>query len=101
MSEAAMTTLAHHPTLSDALRNTGLFSGHWLEYRLRLEPEWTEVQDQSRTALDRLGDLWATQKGLAEHYGDEQGLEVAFIQPVLAELGWKFKYQTWLQGREP
>src|SRR5207245_1037426 len=35
------------------------------------------------------------------HYGDEQGLEAGFIQPVLKALGWEFKYQTWLQGREP
>ena len=36
-----------------------------------------------------------------ERYGDEQGLEEGFIQPVLRDLGWKLKYQTWLQDREP
>lgn len=41
------------------------------------------------------------QRKRVEKYGDEQGLEEAFIQPVLRALGWKLKYQTFLQGREP
>ena len=34
-------------------------------------------------------------------YGDEAGLEEAFIQPVFEALGWKIKYQTFIQHREP
>ena len=34
-------------------------------------------------------------------YGDEQGLEEAFIQPVLRALGWTIKYQPHLKGRDP
>ena len=45
--------------------------------------------------------MWKVQRDRVELYGDEQGLEEAFIQPVLRELGWKQKYQTWLQNREP
>ncbi len=36
-----------------------------------------------------------------DHYGNEQSLEQAFIQPVLQILGWKFIYQTHLRGRRP
>ena len=82
-------------------RNRSLFSTHWLENRLPLEPEWTELNVAAREALDRLENLWRTQRGRVEQYGDEQGLEQAFIQPVLEILGWRLKYQTHLQRREP
>ena len=84
-----------------ALRNRALFSSHWLEHRLPLEPEWTELRDKAREVLDSLTELWRVQRGRVEHYGDEQGLEQAFIQPVFERLGWKLKYQTFLQGRKP
>lgn len=84
-----------------ALRNRALFSGHWLENRLSLEPEWAELRDEAREVLDGLSELWRVQRGRVDHYGDEQGLEQAFIQPVLERLGWKLKYQTFLQGRKP
>ncbi len=83
------------------IRNSGLFSSHWLEHRLALEPEWQELRPHAADVLDRLGELWKVQHKRVEKYGDEQGLEEGFIQPVLRELGWKLKYQTWLQGREP
>jgi len=83
------------------VHNVGLFSSHWLENRLELEPEWEELREQAREVLDNLADLWKVQHNRVERYGDEQGLEEGFIQPVLRELGWKLKYQTWLQGREP
>src|SRR5205823_2788517 len=83
------------------LRNRDLFSSHWLEKRLPLEPEWNDRRDDARNTLNALGDLWQVQKNRVEKYGNEQGLEEAFIQPVLRALGWKFKYQTFLQGREP
>jgi hypothetical protein len=47
---------------------------------------------------DGLLQLWAQQKTRVEHYGIEASLEQAFIQPVLQLLGWKLKYQTFLQG---
>jgi len=40
--------------------------------------------------------LWKTERGLVEKYGNEQGLEFAFIQPVMKALGWVPKYQTFL-----
>ena len=83
------------------LRNSNLFSNHWLEHRLPLEPEWEELRDEAREVLDALAALWTEQRKRVEHYGDEQGLEQAFIQPVLLALGWKLKYQTHLRGRGP
>jgi hypothetical protein len=64
------------------LRNSALFSNHWLEHRLPLEPEWNELRDEARGVLDRLAELWSEQHDRVEHYGNEQGLEYAFIQPV-------------------
>jgi hypothetical protein len=83
------------------VHNVGLFSSHWLENRLQLEPEWDGLREQAREVLDELAELWKVQRNRVERYGDEQGLEEGFIQPVLRELGWKLKYQTWLKGREP
>ncbi|SRR5712692_5554740 len=83
------------------LRNSGLLSSHWLENRLPLEPEWKELRDEAQHVLDQLLELWKRQRTRAGSYGDEQGLEQAFIQPVLESLGWKLKYQTFLQGRKP
>src|SRR5437764_9209458 len=46
-------------------------------------------------------DLWVQQKLRVERYGNEASLEQAFIQPVFQILGWKLKYQTFLQGKKP
>jgi len=83
------------------LRNRSLLSSHWLENRLQLEPEWTEMRDESYEAFLRLVDLWRVEKNRVEHYGAEQTLEQKFIQPVFEILGWKLLYQTHLQGRSP
>ena len=83
------------------VRNSELFSNHWLEHRLPLEPEWREQAGPARAALERLGKLWQAQRGRVERYGDEQGLEHAFVQPVLAALGWELKYQTHLREGKP
>ncbi len=74
------------------LRNSDLFSNHWLEHRLQLEPAWNDLRTASDAALANLTTLWRQQRSRVEHYGDEQGLEEAFIQPVLRALGWKLKY---------
>lgn len=83
------------------VKNFGLFSNHWLTNRLPVEPEWAELRDTALESLQEMAELWKTQKNRVAKYGDEQGLEEAFIQPVLRALGWKQKYQTYLQGREP
>ncbi len=83
------------------VRNSELFSNHWLEHRLVLEPEWANVQDAADVALDQLVALWKVQRTRVEHYGTEQALEEAFIQPVLRALGWELNYQTFLRGRKP
>ena len=83
------------------IRNNNLFSNHWLENRLCLEPEWEEVRQEAESILDRLADLWKRERDRVAEYGDEAGLEHAFIQPVLETLGWRLKYQTFLRGRKP
>jgi hypothetical protein len=89
------------PFPSGHLRNSGLLSSHWLENRLPLEPEWKELRGDAQHVLDQLLELWKVQRTRVASYGDEQGLEQGFIQPVLSSLGWKLKYQTYLQGRKP
>src|SRR5438046_1581814 len=84
-----------------SVRNSELFSSHWLKNRLPLEPEWSEYQKQATEALDALVELWQEQHHRLEHYGSEQSLEQAFIQPVLQILGWKLLHQTHLRGRKP
>jgi hypothetical protein len=83
------------------IRNRMLFSSHWLGNRLPLEPEWTELRSQAGAVLEQLGDLWRAQRNRVLQYGNEQGLEHGFIQPVLALLGWKINYQAFLEGRRP
>lgn len=83
------------------VRNRGLFSNHWFERRLELEPEWTELRDQARSALSALAELWERERDRVERYGTEASLEHAFIQPVFEILGWPLIYQRFLQGRKP
>jgi len=83
------------------VRNKSLFSSHWLENRLRLEPEWDELRDEAIKVLTKIAKLWTVQKSRVEHLGNEQSLEYAFIQPVFEELGWKLIYQTYIQGGKP
>ncbi len=84
-----------------SIRSKELFSSHWLQHRLRLEPEWNGQRAAAQVALDGLAELWRVQRSRVAHYGAEHALEEAFIQPVLRELGWKIAYQTHLRGREP
>ncbi len=83
------------------VRISELFSSHWLKKRLPLEPEWTEYQQLGTEVLAKLLVLWREQRPRVDHYGNEQSLEQAFIQPVLQILGWKLIYQTHLRGRRP
>ncbi|HEX8342265.1 MAG TPA: DNA methyltransferase [Tepidisphaeraceae bacterium] len=83
------------------VRNSELFSNHWLEHRLVLEPEWQSARADANLVLDQLVKLWKVQRGRVDHYGTEQALEEAFIQPVLRALGWEINYQTFLRGRKP
>lgn len=93
------------PTQTDlpfgAVRNSELFSSHWLDTRLTLEPEWSEQAEHADVALDALSRLWSTQRDRVARYRSEHALEQAFIQPVFVALGWKLFYQTHLRGREP
>ena len=83
------------------IRNSQFLSNHWLEHRLPLEPEWEQERQEAERILDGLADLWRVQRDRVEQYGDEQGLEHAFIQPVFQALGWQLKYQAYLRGHKP
>jgi len=89
------------PLRLGTLHNSELFSTHWLKNRLSLEPESTEGQKRAAETLNSVVELWREQRNRVEHYGSEQSLEQAFIQPVLQALGWKLIYQTHLRGRKP
>lgn len=81
--------------------NYDLFSNHWLERRLQLEPEWQEFKDAARNALLRIAEIWEQEKDRVEKYEKEATLEEKFIQPVLRELGWKLYTQPTLTGGSP
>ena len=91
---------SRHTFQFGSIYNSSLFSSHWLENRLNLEPEWKELVDDAKAALARLAEVWKVQSSRVEHYG-EQTLEAAFIWPVFDALGWKTWYQTFLQPRKP
>lgn len=76
------------------VRNSNLFSNHWLENRLPLEPEWRELRDEAAGVLAVLSRLWKEKQSRVEYYTNEPTLEVELIQPVLKALGWRFDYQT-------
>lgn len=86
-----MPTSAQQMLLFGPVHNVGLFSSHWLEHRLALEPEWQELREEAGDVLRRLAELWKVQRNRVERYGDEQGLEEGFIQPLLRSLGWQLK----------
>ena len=83
------------------IRNSELFSNHWLEKRLPLEPEWAESRETATAALEAIQNLWRDEKDRVELYGSEQSLEYALIQPIFEYLGWNLIYQTKLRGRRP
>jgi len=83
------------------LTNRDFLSNHWLRARLPMEPDWALYKETAGRVLEQLGELWKVQRNRVVQYGDEQGLEEAFIQPVLRTLAWRFKYQPHLKGRDP
>ena len=81
--------------------NRDLFSSHWLDNRLALEPEWQEFTEDANVVLEKLGKIWTKEKNRLDQYETEQSLEPAFIQPIFEALGWEFVYQTFLRQRKP
>ena len=57
------------------LRNSELFSNHWLEHRLPLEPEWSELADRAHDALESLTTLWKAERHRVHKYTKEAPLE--------------------------
>ena len=51
------------------VRNSGLLSEHWLEHRLKLEPEWAEARQDADEALTNLLGLWRVQRSRVERCG--------------------------------
>jgi hypothetical protein len=82
------------------IANRNLLSNHWLDERLRLEPEWADLRRTAEDLIGQLGLLWKQQRERVPQYA-EANLEQAFIQPILTRLGWTFLYQTSLRGRKP
>lgn len=70
-------------------RNQGLFSEHYLEYRLPEEEEWKEDPEPIR---QRLLALYTSKKGFLEKANEAQ-TEDEFIRPVLEALGFAY----WVQ----
>ena len=58
-------------TLLGSLRNSELFSSHWLKNRLPLEPEWNEYQTVAAETLKSMTELWQEQRSRVEQYGGD------------------------------
>jgi hypothetical protein len=68
-----------------AVKNSGFLSSHWLENRLRLEPEWTHHEPAASAALRELSRIWEVQRPRVASYGNEAALEQAFIEAQALE----------------
>ena len=77
MSQA---TLSERPYL-----NSNLFSSHYLDERVRERGEW-DCDEAARKAMDELGSLYESEKGLAEGY-NEDPLVDNWVDEVLDVLG--------------
>jgi hypothetical protein len=77
MSQA---TLSERPYL-----NSNLFSSHYLDERVRERGEW-DCDGAARKAMDELGSLYESEKGLVEGY-NEDPLVDNWIDEVLDVLG--------------
>ncbi len=84
----------------ESVRNRQLLSNHWLQTRLRLEPEWEASREAAKLKLKNLADLWKRELPRIPHYNESQ-LEHALIQPVFEELGWELLPQVRVDGRKP
>ncbi|MEX0703419.1 MAG: hypothetical protein WD069_15090 [Planctomycetales bacterium] len=63
-------------------RNSALYSSHWLENRLRLEPEWTEHRADAEAAPGATGlpvRLWCARHG-APRNGSFRNLASCFVR---------------------
>ncbi len=83
------------------VRNSELFSNHWLSHRLRLEPEWAELRDAAVDALESIRELWGTQESRVELYDSEAALEDEWIKPIFQALGWEYIPQASIDRRTP
>lgn len=83
------------------VRNSELFANHWLESRLPREPEWREQRDNAASCLDMLAQIWADKQELLSPDLGELTMEDEWVHPALDAFGWKYVYQTRIQGRQP
>ena len=83
------------------VRNSELFANHWLERRLRDEPEWEESRGDARDCLDALAQLWTEHGEIVQSGVGEAMVERTWVQPTLERMGWELFYQTHIQGRKP
>lgn len=92
---------AEAPLPFSPVRNSELFANHWLESRLRDEPEWNEQRDNAGRCLEALAALWNSKRAILTPGIGEHTMEDEWVHPVLAALGWQFIYQTIIRTRKP
>lgn len=87
----SQTTLADRPYV-----NSGLFSGHYLDERVRERDEWA-CDEEARTALAELRSLYDLEGALVEGYSEDPLID-NWIAEVLDILGFGTQVETTLPG---
>jgi type I restriction-modification system DNA methylase subunit len=72
-----------------AIRNTNLFSNHFLEARLHGDPVWTSLRERSEQVFERVREIHDAAARLKLFSSTNEALaEDRYIVPVLEALGW-------------
>jgi hypothetical protein len=90
MSQAASNTSPY--------RNSGLFSGYYLDDRIDDLDEW-ECDDEAEAAFAKLNDLWESEGDLLPSYKEDELLG-SWIDKILDVLGYATLQETTLPGGE-
>ena len=81
---------------SSPYRNSGLFSGYYLEDRIDDLDEW-ECDDEAEAAFAELNDLWESEGDLLPSYKEDELLG-SWIDEILDVLGYSTLQETTLPG---
>jgi len=83
------------------VRNSELFANHWLDRRLRDEPEWAAHRSAAEACLDAIAELWRHQGRTIQSGASEAEVEQSWIRPALEAMGWSVLARAPVHGRVP
>lgn len=83
------------------VRNSELFANHWLDSRLRDEPEWGTQRQAGKTCLESIAALWQRQGPTIQSGASEAEAEQSWIRHVLEAMGWCVLARVPIHNRVP